>query len=192
MSREYDEATGGWDYATLGANVRIGEDCFIEQRGSFERCRSVVDPAVVLGDRVRVYAWTRFNLEPAGRVEVGDDTVLVGAAIMGADSVRIGSRVVVSYAVTIADCDFHPRDAEARRRDAAAIAPGGDPTQVAPLRTRPVVIEDDAWIGIGAIVLKGVTIGAGARVEPGAVVTRDVAPGARVAGNPAAAAEPGP
>ena len=66
------------------------------------------------------------------------------------------------------------------------------PTQVAPLRTRPVVIEDDAWIGIGAIVLKGVTIGAGARVEPGAVVTRDVAPGARVAGNPAAAAEPGP
>jgi acetyltransferase-like isoleucine patch superfamily enzyme len=48
-----------------------------------------------------------------------------------------------------------------------------------------VVIEDDAWIGIGAIVLKGVRIGAGARVEAGAVVTRDVPSGATVAGNPA-------
>ena len=190
MSSEYDEATGGWDYATLPANVRLGAECFVEQRGSFDRCRSEADPAVVLGDRVRVYAWTKFNLEPTGRVEVGDDSILVGAAIMGADSIRIGARVVVSYAVTIADCDFHPREAEARRRDAAAIAPGGDLSQVAPLRTRPVVIEDDVWVGIGAIVLKGVTIGAGARVEPGAVVTRDVAPGARVAGNPAAEAGP--
>ena len=140
----------------------------------------------MLGDRVRVYSWTRFSLEPTGSVEVGDDSILVGAMFMGADSIRIGARVVVSYFVTIADCDFHPSEPEARRRDAAAIAPGGDPSQKAPLVTGPVTIEDDAWIGIGAIVLKGVTIGAGAHIEPGAVVSRDVPAGARVAGNPGA------
>lgn len=46
-------------------------------------------------------------------------------------------------------------------------------------------IGDGAVIGARAIVLPGLTVGAGARVEPGAVVTRDVAPGVRVAGNPA-------
>jgi acetyltransferase-like isoleucine patch superfamily enzyme len=184
MSTELDELTGGWDYATLPSNIRVGRDCFIEQRASFERSRSARDPAISLGDRVRVYAWTRFSLEPTGTVEVGEDVTLVGAMFMGADRIEIGARTIVSYFVTIADCDFHPRDSAARRREAVAIAPGGDPGDVAELRTAPVTIGDDVWIGIGAIVLKGVTIGDGARIAPGAVVTRDVPAGARVAGNP--------
>jgi maltose O-acetyltransferase len=49
----------------------------------------------------------------------------------------------------------------------------------------PVVIEDNVWIGGGAILLPGITIGAGAIIGAGAVVTRDVAAGDRVAGNPA-------
>jgi maltose O-acetyltransferase len=50
---------------------------------------------------------------------------------------------------------------------------------------RPVVIEDDVWIGPQAVILKGVTIGAGAFVEPGSVVSTDVPRRARVLGNPA-------
>lgn len=184
MSDELAEFTGGWDYTSLPANVHMGRDCFIEMRESFEHLQSTRNPAVTLGDRVRVYGWTRFNLEPTGCVEVGDDSVLVGALLMGADHIRIGERVVVSYFVTIADSDFHPRDAEARRRDSLAVLPGGDPTQRPPIPMSPVVIGDDAWIGIGAIVLKGVTVGAGARIDAGAVVTHDVPAGARVAGNP--------
>ena len=48
-----------------------------------------------------------------------------------------------------------------------------------------VLIEDDVWIGPSATILKGVRIGRGAFIEPGAVVTRDVRPGAHVEGNPA-------
>jgi acetyltransferase-like isoleucine patch superfamily enzyme len=184
MSTEFEELSGVWDYSTLAPNIRVGRDCFIEQRDCFERCRSSRDPAVVLGDRARVYAWTRFSLEPTGTVEVGDDATLVGAMFMGADRIRIGARTIVSYFVTIADCDFHPRDPIARRRDAIAIAPGGDPGDVAELRTAPVTIGDDVWVGIGAIVLKGVTVGDGARIAPGAVVTRDVPAGGHVIGNP--------
>ncbi len=51
--------------------------------------------------------------------------------------------------------------------------------------TRPVVIEDDVWIGENAIVLPGVRIGRGAVVGAGAVVTRDVEPYAIVHGVPA-------
>ncbi|MCB1356319.1 MAG: hypothetical protein KDK53_07450 [Maritimibacter sp.] len=52
-------------------------------------------------------------------------------------------------------------------------------------RALPITVEDYAWIGAGAIVLPGVTIGTGAVVAAGAVVTRDVAPRSIVAGNPA-------
>jgi acetyltransferase-like isoleucine patch superfamily enzyme len=49
----------------------------------------------------------------------------------------------------------------------------------------PVIIRDKAWIGLNAVVLKGVTIGEGAVVAAASVVTKDVEPWTIVAGNPA-------
>ena len=48
-----------------------------------------------------------------------------------------------------------------------------------------ITIEEDAWIGAGAIILNGVTIGKGAIIGAGSIVTRDVPPHTIVAGNPA-------
>jgi acetyltransferase-like isoleucine patch superfamily enzyme len=191
-SEPYDigRANGDWDYTRLCCGARLGRDVWIERPECFERCRSTREPAIVLGDGVRVFGWTVFNLEPAGQVVVGARSTLVGAVLMVAERVEIGSDVVISYGVTIADCDFHPTDPDERRRDAEAGAPFADSGLRAPLLTRPVTIGDGAWIGIGAIVLKGVSIGAGARVGAGAVVTRDVAAGASVVGNPAVELHP--
>ena len=184
---EYKAITGAWDYSTLPSNVRLGQECFLERRDSFKRYRSQRDVGLRLGDRVTVHTWTEFNIEPAGVLEVGDDSTLVGAVFMCAESIRIGRGVIVSYNVTIADSDFHPRDPEQRKLDAIANAPEGNRSHRPPVVARPVVIEDDVWIGIGAIILKGVRIGRGARVGAGAVVTSDVAAGTCVEGNPARA-----
>jgi len=54
-----------------------------------------------------------------------------------------------------------------------------------PVETRPVTIHDHVWIGAGAMVMPGVTIGRGAVIAAGAVVTRDVAPLTIVGGVPA-------
>jgi len=134
--------------------------------------------------------WTTFNVEPTGVVEVGDDSVLVGPVFMCAERIRIGRGVVLSYHVTLADSDFHPVDPDQRRQDAEANAPRGDRSRRPPYLARPVTIEDGVWVGIGAIVLKGVSIGRGARVGAGAVVTTDVPAGATVAGNPARVVAP--
>jgi acetyltransferase-like isoleucine patch superfamily enzyme len=182
---EIKDITGEWDSAGLPANLHIGEGCFLERKDSFKRFRSQRQPGLVLGRRVQVYTWTEFNIEPTGWVEVGDDSILVGAVFMCAEHIRLGQRVIVSYNVTIADSDFHPRDPAARQQDAIANAPLGDRHARPPLVARPVVIEDDVWVGIGAILLKGVHVGAGARIGAGAVVTSDIAAGACVAGNPA-------
>jgi maltose O-acetyltransferase len=67
----------------------------------------------------------------------------------------------------------HPRDVATRR---SGLELG-----------KPVTIGADVWIGGGAIVLPGVTVGDGAIIGAGSVVTRDVAPGTTVVGNPARA-----
>jgi len=182
------ELNGTWDYATLPTNVRLGRGVYLERRDSFARIRSTVPDALVLGDDVQVLTWTEFSIEPDASLVVGDRAVLVGAVFMCAHRIEVGPDVVISYGVTIADCDFHPVEPVARRQDAMAVVPGGDPSQRAPIETAPVVIGPGVKIGIGAIILKGVTIGAGAQVAPGSVVTRSVPEGAIVAGNPASPA----
>lgn len=52
-------------------------------------------------------------------------------------------------------------------------------------RALPVTMGEDVWVGGGAILLPGVTIGAGALIGAGAVAARDAPPGGRVAGSPA-------
>jgi acetyltransferase-like isoleucine patch superfamily enzyme len=190
MSFDVRTVTGEWDYRALPANVKLGHGCWIERPQSFERFRSTQTPGLVLGDDVIVHGWTVFNVEPTGCVTVGAESVLVGAVLMCQEEITIGSGVLISYQVTIADSDFHPRDPDQRRLDAEASAPFGDPAGRPPIESRPVRINDGAWIGIGAIVLKGVRIGRGAHVGAGAVVTRDVPAGAVVEGNPARVRSP--
>ncbi|HEY4252749.1 MAG TPA: sugar O-acetyltransferase [Roseomonas sp.] len=85
-------------------------------------------------------------------------------------AVAIGDRTQIGPAVQILTAD-HPRDAATR---ASGLEFG-----------RPIRIGCDVWIGGGAIILPGVTIGDGAVIGAGSVVTRDVPAGATAFGNPA-------
>lgn len=182
---DFKQITGDWDYTELSENIYIGQNCWLERKNSFSRFRSQQDPGLMLGDRAQIYTWTTFNVEPSGVILVGEDTTLVGATFMCQEQIKIGSRVIISYHVTIADSDFHPTDPAQRKQDAIVNSPFGDRSQRPEIISRPVVIEDDVWIGIGAIILKGVHIGRGARIGAGTVVTSDVPNGATVGGNPA-------
>jgi len=92
---------------------------------------------------------------------------------------------VIGWNATIADTDFHPISPAQRIADAVACSPLGKDRRRPLIAAKPVVIEDDVWIGPNATILKGVRIGAGSFIEPGALVTRDVPRRSRVAGNPA-------
>jgi acetyltransferase-like isoleucine patch superfamily enzyme len=179
------DITGQWDYRSLPKNVLVGRDCWFERKVSFSGVRSQYEPGLVIGDRVRIYTWACFNIEPTGVIHIGDDSVLVGPVFMCAERITIGRRVVISYNVTIADSDFHPIDPALRKQDAIANSPFGDRSQRPPFISRPISIEDDVWIGIGAIILKGVTLGSGSRIGPGCVVTSNVPAKTTVVGNPA-------
>ena len=80
--------------------------------------------------------------------------------------IEIGENVIISENVIIRDSDNHQ-------------ITGGNSMFA------PVIIKDNAWIGMSAIILKGVTVGEGAIVAAGSVVTKDVPPHTIVAGVPA-------
>src|SRR5204862_4018404 len=100
--------------------------------------------------------------------------------------IDIGSYCLVSWNVGIADSDFHPLETAQRLIDAQALATYYKNRPPRPkLKTAPVKIGDNVWIGMNAVILKGVTIGENSVVAAGAVVTKSVPPNAVVAGNPA-------
>src|ERR1700729_2400132 len=107
------------------------------------------------------------------------------ARIWSLQSIAIGDRVFVSHGVHIFDNNSHSLSAGERHARFRELQSEGRHLTPEAVVSRPVQIEDDVWIGFNAAVLKGVTVGRGAVVAAGCVVTRNVAPYTIVAGNPA-------
>lgn len=101
------------------------------------------------------------------RTHVNNGVVVVSEG----PGIAIGRRCLIGPGVHIYDSDFHPLAADERG--------------VSPPRTAEVSVGDDVFIGTAAIVLKGVSVGAGSVIGAGAVVFADVPAGAIVGGNPA-------
>ena len=127
-----------------------------------------------------------FVFPHAGKIEIGE-WCFVGedSYVWSSNHIKIGDRVLISHNVNIHDTDGHPFDASARHEQYRSIATVGHPSDIDSINSRPITIMDDVWIGFGASVLKGITVGEGAIVAAGAVVTKDVPPYSVVVGNPA-------
>lgn len=168
----------------LPPNVHVGPHSVLTGSQLFRRFFSQCDPAVSVGAHCYLED-LQLALGKQARVSFGDHVYAAGLMILGEQEICIGSRVIFSFHVVIADSDFHPLDPAQRILDAIAISPvhGNQPRPA--IGCAAVHIEDDVWIGPNVTILKGVRVGAGAFVEPGSLVTHDVPARARVLGNPA-------
>jgi acetyltransferase-like isoleucine patch superfamily enzyme len=173
---------------SLPTNVRVGTGSMITgdhvtASHMFRRFRSRIDPALVIG-RGCFMDGVLFNLGEQGRILIGDDCRFDEAVLVCEAEILVGNRVILGWRATVVDADFHPIDPKERLIDAVACSPVGEGLRRPPFTKRSVVIEDDVWVGPQAVILKGVRVGTGAFIEPGAVVVRDVPPRARILGNP--------
>jgi maltose O-acetyltransferase len=118
----------------------------------------------------RAYIRPPFFCDYGFNIHIGADVFLnFNCVILDVVPVTIGDRVQIASAVQILAAD-HPVDPAVRMTGAES--------------GRPIAIEDDAWIGGGAILCPGVTVGAGSVIGAGSVVTRAIPAGVVAAGNP--------
>jgi acetyltransferase-like isoleucine patch superfamily enzyme len=155
--------------------IRLFMRCYIKKgKGSviYRSVRKDLPPfhAFRLGRYSVVESYSCIN-NAVGDLIIGDYTrVGIGNTIIG--PVTIGNHVNLAQQVTVTALNHNYEDAS-KLMDEQGIT------------TRPVVIEDDVWIGAGSIILPGVTIGRHAIVGAGSVVTHDVPPFTVSVGSPA-------
>ncbi|MBI4320707.1 MAG: acyltransferase [Chloroflexi bacterium] len=136
--------------------------------------KPVIDNAgtMILGDKVRVVSIitpSELITFPGGRLEIGASVFINrGTTISAYELVRIGDNCQIGTHCVIMDSDLHSIEDHLERPQA-----------------KPVIIEDNVWLGTRVIVLKGVTIGRGSAVGAGSVVTKSIPPWSVAAGVPA-------
>ncbi len=175
---------GDWFSGQIPTNIEVGENTVIDSSFCFKHFFARSPVGLRVGRNVTFWR-TSLAAEENGVIEIGDDCYLANASLVCSERITVGSRVMIAGGVTIADADFHPLAPAARLADTIALSPRGDRFHRPHVDVRPVVIEDDVWVGLNATILKGVRVGSGAVIAPGAMVIRDVPPGVQVAGNPA-------
>jgi acetyltransferase-like isoleucine patch superfamily enzyme len=114
----------------------------------------------------RIFTGCNIGLVPRAHLSLGSGYASPSLNLSCFERISIGYDVAIADRVTIRDSDNHEISGSRGM-------------------TRPIVIGDHVWIGMNATILKGVTVGDGAVIAAGSVVTKDVPPAMLVAGVPA-------
>jgi acetyltransferase-like isoleucine patch superfamily enzyme len=118
-------------------------------------------------ENCQFYSGVRLEVGASGRLHIGNGTYINrNTLIVCEERVTLGENCKIAWDVIIMDTDLHPINST-------------------PIVNKPVTIEDEVWIGCRCIILKGVTIGRGAIVAAGSVVTKDIPPYTIWGGTPA-------
>jgi acetyltransferase-like isoleucine patch superfamily enzyme len=186
------QLSGSWAaqaaYVAVGRNVILGSGSSVDIRFRPES----PGVRVVVGDESQIFGACTV-LRPCAHISLGARTQFGASRILAAESVEIGDDVLMAWNITIVDSDLRSFDWEERRAD---IARGAQTLYSHPhdldrgrnwerVGIAPVRIENRAWIGFNVVICKGVTIGEGAIIGAGSVVTESVPPYCLAAGNQA-------
>lgn len=121
----------------------------------------------IITDNCQFYEGVRLEVGKDAVIRIGKGTYLNrNTVVVAKERVEIGNGCKIAWDVVIMDSDLHPIEGKE-------------------MKNKPVIIEDNVWIGCRSIILKGVTIGTGAIIAAGSVVTKHIPAYAVAAGVPA-------
>ncbi len=113
---------------------------------------------------------TFFTLMKGSEIIFGDNSGASGSTIVAVSSIRVGNNVLIGANSTIVDNDFHSSDPSQRTQDE--------------IPAKPIVIEDNVFLGFNCMILKGVTIGENSVIGANSVVINSIPPNSIAMGNP--------
>lgn len=171
-------------YLSIGKSIDTGISLRLDVPRQKEKIVSIGDHSIVGGE---------FIFESnKGEVSIGNNTFIGGCSIISRSKVIIGNHVQIAWGTYLYDHNAHSTDFRLRREDIEkefqSLSLGDSDTENKNwdiVKTCPIVIEDDVWIGMNSIILKGVTVGRASIVGAGSVIRKSVPPFCVVCGNPA-------
>lgn len=164
------------------ASCFIGKNCKININGQLRfnlqqnnKVKNKTEGYLILRDKSElnvkgyfdVFSGCTIGITEGSKLTIGSGYMNFGSKIYCFQEINIGNNVVISEGVSIRDSDNHNILYDNY------------------VKTKPINIGNHVWIGMNATILKGVTIGDGAIIAAGAVVTKDVPPKTLVGGVPA-------
>jgi len=155
-----------------GRFVRIGKNNVIARR---VQIRPFFDQKnrLQLKTEGNVRIYSDVLIQGSGKISIGYRSFIGSFGVIGCnDEIKIGENVMIAQSVSIRDTDHNFESLE-------------KPMIEQGFQTAPIIIENNVWIGHGAVITKGIRIGSGAIVAANAVVTKDVPNNAIVGGVPA-------
>lgn len=154
--------------AGLWFSRKFDSSGYIIVSGGWPMPKVVKKGGKLLAENCQFYSGVRLEIGAGGTLSIGNGTYLNrNTLIVCEDRVEIGENCKIAWDVIIMDSDLHPTN------------------ESSPIVNKAVRIEDDVWIGCRSIILKGVTIGYGAVIAAGSVVTKNVPPRTVYGGSPA-------
>ncbi|MAU60316.1 MAG: acetyltransferase [Parvibaculum sp.] len=155
-------------FDSLGPGIDVSSPKNIEIWGGGITAGSHLHLHASRGSLVRLATWRTGERE--GRIDIGDCVLISpGTHIVASEEIVIGSDTMIASNCYISDSDWHDTYDRTAELD----------------KHRPIRIGENVWLGVRAIVGKGVTIGENSIIGAGSVVTRDIPANCIAAGNPA-------
>ncbi len=173
------------DYTVIGNSIDLGIRIRVDNKPSAgKKLLYIGNYSIVSGS---------FIYESGkGIVKIGDNTFVGGCTVISHTAVTIGNYVQIAWGTYLYDHNAHSIDLLQRRNDIIdeykSVSENHSDTANKDwevVRSSPITIEDDVWIGMNCIILRGVTIGRGAVIGAGSVIRKTVPPFCVVCGNPA-------
>lgn len=174
----------------ISNHVEIGYNTNVSLNRVLIRNRDINKKYLKIGNNSQIEGFIIFETF-TGKIEIGNRTYIGDSKLISIENIIIGDDVLISWGCTIVDNNAHSLISNERLKDVSDWKKGINENKIGIYKDwtlvdrKPIVIKDKAWIGFNSIILKGVTIGEGAIIASGSVVTKDVPDYTIVGGNPA-------
>jgi len=177
------------DWFTFGlpANVILGENVFVDTSYGFSQFYSTMPVALELGEATGCYDRSSIITAEGGTVSVGKYVILNGTTLVCKNQITIGNHCMLAWGSVITDSWLDAGSLPVEVRKSILEKTASDPQRRYPFfgEARPVVLEDNCWVGFDAVIMPGVRLGRGCVIGCKTIVDTDVPPYAVVTGSPA-------
>jgi len=181
-----------YKYVKKKKNIHIDENTILLKNCNFRFDGKLKNNSVNIGKNSMLGCSIIFESDD-GKVSIGNNTFInAGTKLISRSSIYIGNNVTIAWGCTVYDHNSHSLDNIERKKDikrqnedykrGRSFIYSKDWSVV---KSKPIIIKDNVWIGFDSVILSGITIGEGSIVGARSVVRENVEPWTVVVGNPA-------